>query len=110
MCVCVCVCVWMFEMLTRASFEFNPLVPRVQKIKIRKLGLIEFYRLNFVKEIWHTQLWALETNGLKMSVLDPCNTCFLNLNYIEVQKYLFGINGLINRLQSLFADRSAATS
>ena len=33
--------------------------------------------------------------GLKRSVLAPCNTCFLKaINYIEVQKYLFGINGL----------------
>ena len=42
-----------------------------------------------------TLLWALGTNGLKMSVLAAYNTCFLEtINYIEVQKYHFGIDGL----------------
>ena len=34
--------------------------------------------------------------GLKRSVLAACNIFFLKtINYIEVQKYLFGFNGLI---------------
>ena len=40
-------------------------------------------------------LGALGTNGLKRSVLAACSLYFLKaINYIEVQKYLFGINGL----------------
>ena len=35
-------------------------------------------------------------NGLKRPVFAACNFCYLKTkNYIEVQKYLFGINGLI---------------
>ena len=35
------------------------------------------------------------TDGLKSSVLGPCNMCFLKtIIYLEVQKYLFGTNGL----------------
>ena len=41
-----------------------------------------------------TQLWALGTNGLNRAELAACNICFLKtINYIKVQKYLFGING-----------------
>ena len=40
-------------------------------------------------------MWAFGTIGLKRSVLTACSICFLKtINYIEVQKYLFGINGL----------------
>ena len=35
-----------------------------------------------------------------MSVLAACNISFIKtINYIEVQKYQFGINGLINRVK-----------
>ena len=35
------------------------------------------------------------SNGLKRSVLAVCNICLIKtVNYIEVQMYLFGINGL----------------
>ena len=35
------------------------------------------------------------TNGFKRSVVAACNICFLKtINCIEVQKNLFGINGL----------------
>ena len=44
---------------------------------------------------WHSLLWALGTNGLKMSVLAACSIFFLKtIIYIEVQKCHFGINGL----------------
>ena len=40
---------------------------------------------------------SLGTNGLTRSVLAACNICFLKtINYIEVQKYLFGINKFID--------------
>ena len=71
-------------------------MPRVQKKLPVKLwltfsGLICKGNSRF----WHSLLWTLGTNGLKTSVLAPCNIRFLKtINWIEVQKYLFGINGL----------------
>ena len=82
----------------------NPSVPRMQKLKIRHFnfqliipGLICRRNIRF----WRPQLWPLGTNGLKRSVLSACSICFLKtINYkiIEVQKYLFGINGLKDEL------------
>ena len=46
---------------------------------------------------WHSQLWTLGTNGFRSSVLAFCNFSLLKLyNLYKVQKYPFGINGLIN--------------
>ena len=56
---------------------------------------------------WHSLLWALGTNGLKMSVLADCSTCFLKtINYKEVLKYVFGTNGLRIRQPTLVFQRS----
>ena len=80
--------------------SLNPLVPRGCKNKNSQTGYNWLFWLNFKgsSTFWHSLLWALETSGLKRSVLAPCNFCFLKtINYIEVQKYLFGINGLIYR-------------
>ena len=71
----------------------------MQKIKIRyKLtftGLIcKGNKLIIVFDIHYYE--ALETNGFKSSVLATCNIYFLQIiKYLDVQKYLFGINGLI---------------
>ena len=88
--------------------DFNPLVPRVQKTRISKTRFITDFT-GFICEgnsIFDTLLLALETNA------DPTlhnihihitfhiqhytyNICFFKtINYIEVQRYLFGINGL----------------
>ena len=76
----------------------NPFVPRVQTIKIHQFSFNWRLLALFVKEngrFWYWLSWALGTDGLKSSVLAACNIFFLKtINYIEVQKYLFGINGL----------------
>ena len=73
------------------------------KIKIRKLADFRWLLLaDFTGLIcegngrfWLSLLQAVGTNGLKWAVLAV--HCFLkNVTYIEVQKYLFGINGWKN--------------
>ena len=74
----------------------SPLVPRVQKIKIRQFASIDFGLIcKRISRFWHSLLWAWGTYGFNRPVLAACTICFLKtINYIEVQKYLFGINGL----------------
>ena len=84
---------------------FNPLVPR-QGYKNKNppksfnwLLLASFTGLicEGNSRFWHNV--SLGTYGLKRSALAAWNICFLKtINYIEVQKYLFGINGLILRI------------
>ena len=77
---------------------FNPLVPEVQNVKSANLTLNLLLLVWFVKAIVDSdahKLWALVTNGLEGSVLSACNIDFLQIiNYIEVPKYPFGIDGL----------------
>ena len=76
----------------------NPSVPKAENLKIRQFNFKLTFAVSICKgngRFWHSLLWALWTKGLKRSVLAVCNICFLKaINLIEVQKYLFGINGL----------------
>ena len=85
---------------------FNPSVPWVQKIKIRKVG---FGRLvlgsickgnrRFVFPDYR-EPWGIR--GQKMSVWAACSISFLQtINYRGVQRSLFGINGSIGLVQCL---------
>ena len=85
-------------------------MPRVQKIKAMPISFWPFCNwllITYCKgnnRFWHSLLWTLWNNGLERSVLAVCNICFLKtINYIKVQRYLFGNNGLRTVLAELSA-------
>ena len=59
-------------------------------------------------ELWHLLLLALGTNEIKRSVLAACSIYFLKtINWIDVQKYLFGIDGLNAARLRMQTDKNA---